>query len=130
VVPQIATEGKGKGKRELQKRFEIWKTTHAVMLEQLLIFTRGGLLLWTYQELANSLKGSPVNALIRYNGSPIASPPSLFLLLHFFPSFFSLLLLSFRLLSLSLSLSLSLASCLLGYTCKWYPASFTSSNLI
>jgi hypothetical protein len=80
VAPQIATEGKGregKGKRELQKRFEIWKTTHVVMLEQLLIFTRGGLLLWTCQELANSLKGSPVNALIRYNGSQSPPPPFL-----------------------------------------------------
>ncbi|CAK9858291.1 unnamed protein product [Sphagnum jensenii] len=35
------------------------------MLEQLLIFTRGGLLLWTWQELANSLKRSLVNVLIR-----------------------------------------------------------------
>jgi hypothetical protein len=35
------------------------------MLEQLLIFTRGGLLLWNWQELANSLKRSLVNVLIR-----------------------------------------------------------------
>nr|XP_010910254.1 signal recognition particle receptor subunit alpha homolog [Elaeis guineensis]XP_010910255.1 signal recognition particle receptor subunit alpha homolog [Elaeis guineensis] len=35
------------------------------MLEQLLIFTRGGLILWTYRELGNALKGSPVDALIR-----------------------------------------------------------------
>ncbi|XP_064965605.1 uncharacterized protein LOC135612820 [Musa acuminata AAA Group] len=32
------------------------------MLEQLLIFTRGGLILW---ELGNALKGSPIDALIR-----------------------------------------------------------------
>ncbi|KAL3679403.1 hypothetical protein R1sor_022359 [Riccia sorocarpa] len=35
------------------------------MLEQLLIFTRGGLVLWTCQELGNALKGSPIDALIR-----------------------------------------------------------------
>lgn len=35
------------------------------MLEQLLIFTRGGLILWTYQELAIALRGSPIDALIR-----------------------------------------------------------------
>ncbi|CAM6128802.1 unnamed protein product [Calypogeia fissa] len=35
------------------------------MLEQLLIFTRGGLVLWTYHELGNALKGSPIDALIR-----------------------------------------------------------------
>ena len=35
------------------------------MLEQLLIFTRGGLILWTYQELASALRGSPIDALIR-----------------------------------------------------------------
>ncbi|KAF3796859.1 Signal recognition particle receptor subunit alpha [Nymphaea thermarum] len=35
------------------------------MLEQLLIFTRGGLILWTYRELGNALKGSPIDALIR-----------------------------------------------------------------
>ncbi|KAH7280799.1 hypothetical protein KP509_36G014900 [Ceratopteris richardii] len=35
------------------------------MLEQLLIFTRGGLILWTYKELANALRGSPIDALIR-----------------------------------------------------------------
>lgn len=93
----------GKGKRELQKRFQIWITTHAVMLEQLLIFTRGGLLLWTCQELANSLKGSPVNALIRYNGSQSPPPPSLFLLFPIvFPASSSLI---------SSSLSLSLVAC-------------------
>ncbi|KAL2613482.1 hypothetical protein R1flu_025174 [Riccia fluitans] len=35
------------------------------MLEQLLIFTRGGLVLWTCHELGNALKGSPIDALIR-----------------------------------------------------------------
>eukprot|EP01018_Ginkgo_biloba_P025103 Gb_32213 [translate_table: standard] len=35
------------------------------MLEQLLIFTRGGLVLWTCKELGNALKGSPIDALIR-----------------------------------------------------------------
>ncbi|XP_054780959.1 uncharacterized protein LOC129288425 [Prosopis cineraria] len=35
------------------------------MLEQLLIFTRGGLILWTYKELGNALKGSPIDTLIR-----------------------------------------------------------------
>ncbi|XP_057852207.1 uncharacterized protein LOC131062530 [Cryptomeria japonica] len=35
------------------------------MLEQLLIFTRGGLILWTCRELGNALKGSPIDALIR-----------------------------------------------------------------
>lgn len=35
------------------------------MLEQLLIFTRGGLILWTCKELSNALKGSPIDALIR-----------------------------------------------------------------
>ncbi|KAJ7530921.1 hypothetical protein O6H91_14G024900 [Diphasiastrum complanatum] len=35
------------------------------MLEQLLIFTRGGLVLWTCRELGNALKGSPIDALIR-----------------------------------------------------------------
>ncbi|PKA48073.1 Signal recognition particle 54 kDa protein 1 [Apostasia shenzhenica] len=35
------------------------------MLEQLLIFTRGGLILWTCKELGNALKGSPIDALIR-----------------------------------------------------------------
>ncbi|KAL2326386.1 hypothetical protein Fmac_025444 [Flemingia macrophylla] len=35
------------------------------MLEQLLIFTRGGLILWTCKELANALKGSPIDTLIR-----------------------------------------------------------------
>ncbi|XP_060171765.1 uncharacterized protein LOC132602953 [Lycium barbarum] len=35
------------------------------MLEQLLIFTRGGLILWTYKELGNALRGSPIDALIR-----------------------------------------------------------------
>lgn len=35
------------------------------MLEQLLIFTRGGLILWTYRELGNALRGSPIDALIR-----------------------------------------------------------------
>ncbi|KAG6673348.1 hypothetical protein I3842_16G107900 [Carya illinoinensis] len=34
------------------------------MLEQLLIFTRGGLILWTCKELGNALKGSPIDALI------------------------------------------------------------------
>nr|GMD26818.1 signal recognition particle receptor subunit alpha-like [Ipomoea batatas] len=35
------------------------------MLEQLFIFTRGGLILWTCQELGNALKGSPIDILIR-----------------------------------------------------------------
>lgn len=35
------------------------------MLEQLLIFTRGGLILWTCKELGNALKGSPVDSLIK-----------------------------------------------------------------
>ncbi|KMT09121.1 hypothetical protein BVRB_6g132280 [Beta vulgaris subsp. vulgaris] len=35
------------------------------MLEQLLIFTRGGLILWTCNELSNALKGSPIDTLIR-----------------------------------------------------------------
>ncbi|KAI3866015.1 hypothetical protein MKW92_035277 [Papaver armeniacum] len=35
------------------------------MLEQLLIFTRGGLILWTCKELGNILKGSPIDTLIR-----------------------------------------------------------------
>ncbi|KAJ1406454.1 Signal recognition particle receptor, alpha subunit, N-terminal [Sesbania bispinosa] len=35
------------------------------MLEQLLIFTRGGLILWTCKELGNALKGSPTDTLIR-----------------------------------------------------------------
>ncbi|PKU63352.1 Signal recognition particle 54 kDa protein, chloroplastic [Dendrobium catenatum] len=35
------------------------------MLEQLLIFTRGGLILWTCKELGNALRGSPIDALIR-----------------------------------------------------------------
>ncbi|KAL8139286.1 hypothetical protein V2J09_005307 [Rumex salicifolius] len=35
------------------------------MLEQLLIFTRGGLLLWTCKELSDALKGSPIDTLIR-----------------------------------------------------------------
>lgn len=35
------------------------------MLEQLLIFTRGGLILWTCNELGNALKGSPIDTLIR-----------------------------------------------------------------
>ncbi|KAF5802944.1 putative signal recognition particle, SRP54 subunit, GTPase domain, AAA+ ATPase [Helianthus annuus] len=35
------------------------------MLEQLLIFTRGGLILWTCQELGNALRGSPIDTLIR-----------------------------------------------------------------
>ncbi|XP_019188184.1 PREDICTED: signal recognition particle receptor subunit alpha-like [Ipomoea nil] len=35
------------------------------MLEQLFIFTRGGLILWTYKELGNALKGSPIDILIR-----------------------------------------------------------------
>ncbi|KAG2664269.1 hypothetical protein I3843_16G071100 [Carya illinoinensis] len=34
------------------------------MLEQLLIFTRGGLILWTCKELVNALKGSAIDALI------------------------------------------------------------------
>ncbi|KAK4269253.1 hypothetical protein QN277_022438 [Acacia crassicarpa] len=36
------------------------------MLEQLLIFTRGGLILWTCNELGNALKGSPIDTLIRF----------------------------------------------------------------
>lgn len=35
------------------------------MLEQLLIFTRGGLVLWTWRELSNALRGTPIEALIR-----------------------------------------------------------------
>ncbi|XP_047310349.1 signal recognition particle receptor subunit alpha homolog [Impatiens glandulifera] len=35
------------------------------MLEQLLIFTRGGLILWTCNELGNALRGSPIDTLIR-----------------------------------------------------------------
>ncbi|GMY35610.1 signal recognition particle receptor subunit alpha-like [Fagus crenata] len=35
------------------------------MLEQLLIFTRGGLILWSCKELRNALKGSPIDTLIR-----------------------------------------------------------------
>ncbi|KAL6558156.1 hypothetical protein OROMI_018506 [Orobanche minor] len=35
------------------------------MLEQLLIFTRGGLILWTCRELGNALRGSPIDTLIR-----------------------------------------------------------------
>ncbi|PIA54810.1 hypothetical protein AQUCO_00901004v1 [Aquilegia coerulea] len=35
------------------------------MLEQLLIFTRGGLILWTWKEFENALKGSPIDTLIR-----------------------------------------------------------------
>ncbi|XP_010447695.1 PREDICTED: signal recognition particle receptor subunit alpha [Camelina sativa] len=35
------------------------------MLEQLLIFTRGGLILWTCKEIGNALKGSPIDTLIR-----------------------------------------------------------------
>ncbi|XVF89283.1 hypothetical protein PTKIN_Ptkin19aG0117600 [Pterospermum kingtungense] len=35
------------------------------MLEQLLIFTRGGLILWTCKELGKALKGSPIHTLIR-----------------------------------------------------------------
>ncbi|KAL3812652.1 hypothetical protein ACJIZ3_013920 [Penstemon smallii] len=34
------------------------------MLEQLLIFSRGGLILWAYKEHGNALKGSPIDALI------------------------------------------------------------------
>ncbi|TKY54691.1 Signal recognition particle receptor subunit alpha [Spatholobus suberectus] len=35
------------------------------MLEQLLIFTRGGLILWTCEHFSNALRGSPIDALIR-----------------------------------------------------------------
>ncbi|KAK7410699.1 hypothetical protein VNO78_01699 [Psophocarpus tetragonolobus] len=42
---------------------ENWKILR--MLEQLLIFTRGGLILWTCKELGNALKGSPIDTLIR-----------------------------------------------------------------
>ncbi|OIW19486.1 hypothetical protein TanjilG_09506 [Lupinus angustifolius] len=35
------------------------------MLEQLLIFTRGGLILWSCKEFGNALKGSPIDTLIR-----------------------------------------------------------------
>ncbi|KAL9661694.1 hypothetical protein QQ045_026520 [Rhodiola kirilowii] len=35
------------------------------MLEQLLIFTRGGLIMWTCKELGHALKGSPIDTLIR-----------------------------------------------------------------
>ncbi|KAG6625614.1 hypothetical protein CIPAW_16G110000 [Carya illinoinensis] len=34
------------------------------MLEKLLIFTRGGLILWTCKELGNALKGSPIDTLM------------------------------------------------------------------
>ncbi|KAG0593043.1 hypothetical protein KC19_1G300800 [Ceratodon purpureus] len=36
-----------------------------IMLEQFLIFTRGGLVLWSCLEVGKALKGSPVDALIR-----------------------------------------------------------------
>lgn len=39
--------------------------TNNKMLEHLLIFTRGGLILWTCKELGNALKGSPIDTLIR-----------------------------------------------------------------
>lgn len=39
--------------------------TNNKMLEQLLIFTRGGLILWTCKELGNALRGSPIDTLIR-----------------------------------------------------------------
>ncbi|KAH7845752.1 hypothetical protein Vadar_005589 [Vaccinium darrowii] len=35
------------------------------MLKQLLIFSRGGLILWICKELGNALKGSPIETLIR-----------------------------------------------------------------
>ncbi|KAK4790436.1 hypothetical protein SAY86_017740 [Trapa natans] len=35
------------------------------MLEQLLIFTKGGLILWTCKELGSALRGSPIDTLIR-----------------------------------------------------------------
>ncbi|PIN17651.1 Signal recognition particle receptor, alpha subunit [Handroanthus impetiginosus] len=35
------------------------------MLEQLLIFTRGGLILWSCKEFGNALRGSPIDTLIR-----------------------------------------------------------------
>lgn len=35
------------------------------MLEQLIIFTRGGLILWTFKGIGNALKGSPIDILIR-----------------------------------------------------------------
>ncbi|KAK7329922.1 hypothetical protein VNO77_24104 [Canavalia gladiata] len=35
------------------------------MLEQLLIFTRGGLILWSCNQFSNALKGSPIDTLIR-----------------------------------------------------------------
>ncbi|RDX70454.1 Signal recognition particle receptor subunit alpha, partial [Mucuna pruriens] len=35
------------------------------MLEQLLIFTRGGLILWTCKHFSHALRGSPIDALIR-----------------------------------------------------------------
>ncbi|CAH9092498.1 unnamed protein product [Cuscuta europaea] len=35
------------------------------MLEQLIIFTRGGLILWTCKGIGNALKGSPIDFLIR-----------------------------------------------------------------
>ena len=35
------------------------------MLEQLLVFTRGGLILWTCKEFGNALRGSPIDTLIR-----------------------------------------------------------------
>jgi len=59
-----APRREGRGRRASQK-FRQTKRQRGAMLEQLLIFTRGGLLLWTWQELANSLKRSLVNVLIR-----------------------------------------------------------------
>ncbi|RWR94658.1 signal recognition particle receptor subunit alpha [Cinnamomum micranthum f. kanehirae] len=35
------------------------------MLEQLLVFTRGGLILWTCKEFGNAVRGSPIDTLIR-----------------------------------------------------------------
>ncbi|GAB2234796.1 hypothetical protein Drorol1_Dr00004061 [Drosera rotundifolia] len=35
------------------------------MLEQLLVFTRGGLILWACREISKALQGSPIDALIR-----------------------------------------------------------------
>lgn len=45
---------------ELSERIQ-----NEIMLEQFLIFTRGGLVLWSCLEVGKALKGSPVDALIR-----------------------------------------------------------------
>ncbi|KAK7304152.1 hypothetical protein RJT34_15232 [Clitoria ternatea] len=55
------SHGPKKNKKEHQQG--CWKVSR--MLEELLIFTRGGLILWTCKELGNALKGSPIDTLIR-----------------------------------------------------------------